>query len=156
MMQTTLNTTMNLPTEHDEASFRSLLDLEHRRCRQSGHAFQVLLCRLSTHSGTQFLMTDSVKRALISAVRETLGKMDQMGWFLQDLVLGALLLSKDPKQLAVSIGDDGTSRARRLIESRLSLVHPSLVLQFYDYLDLPPIRRFDREDTTRLTLVQQH
>ena len=157
MIQTTLRTTMNHPTEHDEASFRSLLDLEHRRCRQSGQAFQVLLCRLSTQSGTQFLMTDSVRRALISAARESLGKLDQMGWFLQDLVLGALLLSKDPRrQLAVSFGDDGTGRFRRLIESRLSLAHPSLVLQFYDYLDLPPIGRFEREDATSPNLVRQH
>lgn len=146
MTRITLIPPMGSPVEHDERTFRSLLDLEHRRCRQSGQTFHVLLCRLSTQSGTQFLMTDSVKRAMISAVRESLGKTDHMGWFLQDLVLGALLLSVDPRCSAMS-NSSATNRIRRLIEGRLSPAHPSVVVQFYDYLDLPPIKE-DTQDRT--------
>lgn len=146
MTRTTLIVPTGSHAEHDEQTFRSLLDLEHRKCRQSGQAFHVLLCRLSTQSGTQLLMTDSITRALISAVKESLGKTDHMGWFLQDLVLGALLLNKNPSQSAVSSGN-GTSRVRRLIESRLSPTYPSVVVQFYDYLDLPPIK-YNTQDQT--------
>jgi len=137
MMRTTLITAKSVQTEHDEHTFRSLLDLEHRRCRQSAQAFHVLLCRLSTQDGMRFPMNESVKRALVSAMRESLGKNDQIGWFLQDLVLGALLLSLDPWRSAMS-NTGGTGWIRQLIEDRFSHAHPSVVIQFYDYLDLSP------------------
>lgn len=135
--RTTVTAQTGSHAEHDERTFRSLLELEHRRCLQSGHAFHVLLCRLSTQDGMRFPMNEPVKRALVSALKESLDETDQMGWFLQDLVLGALLV-RDRRQSALSNGG-GTHRIRRLIESRLSHAHPSVVLQFYDYMDLPPL-----------------
>jgi hypothetical protein len=48
MMRTMLITPTSTPAEHDEETFRSLLDLEHDRCLQSWQAFHVLLCRLTT------------------------------------------------------------------------------------------------------------
>lgn len=124
--------------EHDEETFHSLMNLEHRRCLQGGNAFHVLLCRLSTPDGARLTMNASVKRTLVSAMKESLGETDQMGWFLQDLVLGALL-SVEARQSAVS-NSDGRNRIRRHIESRLANTHPSLVVQFYDFVDLPRIR----------------
>jgi hypothetical protein len=154
MMQTTLETITDHHPEYDEQTFRSLLDLEHHKCRQSGQVFHVVLCRLSTQNGMPCLMNESVKSTLASAVRESLRKEDSMGWFLQDLVLGALLLSMDPRQSGISSGNR-TDQIRRQIESRLSLVHPSLALQIYDYLDLPPIPQRDRKDATNRALVRQ-
>lgn len=147
LMRSTLNRPRGRPTEHDEQTFRSLLDSEHRRCLQTRHTFHVLLCRLSTKDGTLFLMNESLKSVLISAARASLHTRDQLGWFLQDLVLGALLLSTDPEYSALSSGG-GTSRVRRLIENRFTLAYPSLVLQFYDYLELPPMQRWDLEHET--------
>jgi hypothetical protein len=155
MIQTTLIAENDYQTEQDEPTFRSLLDFEHERCLQSGHAFHVLVCRLSTPDGTRFPMNESVKRALKSAVRESLRKTDHLGWFLPDLVLGTVLLSLDTRQSTISSGSEA-SRIRRLIESRLSLAHPSLVLQFYEYFDLPPIRQWDEEDTINRALATQH
>lgn len=155
MMQTRLISEHDHQTEHNERTFRSLLDFEYQQCLQSGQAFHVLLCRLSTKDGTRFPMNESVRKALVSAVRESLGKTDHMGWFLQDLVLGTVLLNLDPRRSTVSSSSEA-SRIRRLIESRLSLAHPSLVLQFYEYLDLPPIRQWDKEDTTDQALAPQH
>lgn len=144
---------MALHTEYDEQTFRALLDLEHRRRLQSGHAFHVLLCRPSTQDGAHFRMDESVMRALISAMRESLCKTDHLGWFLQDLVLGVLLLGNDPTRSSIST-NDGTSRVRRLTETRLSLAHPSLVLQFYDYIDLPPIQQCHGSHATTRTFVR--
>lgn len=124
---------------HDERSFRSLLDLEYQWCLHSGRAFHVLLCRLSTRDGMQCAMDQTVKSALVSAVRESLDTMDHMGWFLQDLVLGALLVGIDAGQSPV-FRISKTDQIRRLVENRFCLTHPSLVLQFYDYLDLPPFQ----------------
>ncbi|MGC4097932.1 MAG: hypothetical protein QM706_12515 [Nitrospira sp.] len=144
MIRRTRNTRRGLHTEYDEQTFRSLLDSEHRRCLQAGHTFHVLLCRLSTKDGRLFLMHEPLTSALISAARESIHMTDQLGWFLQDLVLGALLLSTDPRHLALS-SEGGSSRVRRLIENRLSPTYPSLVMQFYDYLELPSIQRWDLE-----------
>lgn len=154
MIQTTL-ISENQPIQQDALTFCSLLDFEHQRYLQSGQPFHVLVCRLSTTDGTRFPMNESVKRALMSAVRESLRKTDYLGWFLQDLVLGTVLLSLDPRQSTISSSSEA-NRIRRLIESRLSLAHPSLVLQFYEYFDLPPIRQWDEENTTDRALATQY
>ncbi len=130
----------DLHTEYDERTFRSLLNLEHRRCRHSGQDFHVLLCRLATYEGAPFRIQESVKRALISAVQESLRKTDYVGWFLQDLVLGAILLKQDSGQTDLPSGRC-TNQIRRQIEDRLSSAYPSVVFQFYDYLDLPPVQQ---------------
>ncbi len=153
MTRATLMTPLDLHIEYDEQAFRSLLDFEHEGCLQSGDAFHVLLCRLSTTDGTQFPMNESVKRGLVTAVRESLRKTDPMGWFLQDLVLGALLLNMDQRQSTLSSSSE-RSGIRRLIERRFSLAHPSLVLQFYEYLDLPPIPQCDRDSLTDRALAR--
>lgn len=140
MMRPMLITAVDAPAEHDEETFQSLLDREHQRCLQSGQAFHLLLCRLSTPEGARLPMNESVKSTMVSAMRESLGQTDQMGWFLQDLVLGALLLSMETKQLIVS-NSAGRNRIRRHIESRLAHAHPSLVVQLYEFLDLPRVRR---------------
>ncbi|MGE0643446.1 MAG: hypothetical protein AB7P24_07245 [Nitrospira sp.] len=127
------------PVEHDEDTFHSLLDLEHRRCMQGGKAFHVFFCRLSTSDGARFPMTASVKQLLLSALRESLDETDQLGWFVQDLVLGALLSSVNAKQSGVSNSTE-RSRIQRHIESRLLHTHPSLVVQLYDFLDFPRVR----------------
>jgi hypothetical protein len=155
MIQATVISVTDHPTEQDALTFCSLLDFEHQRCLQSGRPFHVLVCRLSTTDGTQFPMNESVKKALMSAVRESLHKTDHQGWFLQDLVLGTVLLSLDPRPSTVSSNSEAC-RIRRLIESRLSVVHSSLVLQFYEYLDLPPVQQWDEEDTTDRTLATLH
>lgn len=154
MIQTTL-ISENQPVQQDALTFCSLLDFEHQRCLQSGQPFHVLICRLSTTDGTRFPMNESVKEALMSAVRESLRKTDHQGWFLQDLVLGTVLLSLDQRHSTVSSSSEAC-RIRRLIESRLSVVHPSLVLQFYEYLDLPPVRQWDEEDASDRALVTLH
>lgn len=138
MMQTPVIAAKHFYVEHDEETFHSLMNLEHRRCMQDGNVFHVLLCRLSSSDGARLTMNASVKRALVSAMRESLGETDQVGWFIQDLVLGALL-SVEARQPAVS-NTDGRNRIRRHIESRLANTHPSLVVQFYDFVDLPRIR----------------
>ena len=127
------------PAEHDEETFHSLLDLEHRRCVQSGQAFHLLLCRLSSPDGARFPMDESVKSTMVSAMRESLGKAAQMGWFLQDLVLGALLPTVEARLSAVP-NSSGRNRVQRHIESRIRRAHPSLVVQLYDFLDLPRVR----------------
>lgn len=140
MMQTQVIAATHSHIEHDEETFHTLLDLEHRRCMQGGNTFHVLFCRLSTSDGAQFPMTVSVKRGLVSAMRESLGETNhQMGWFLQDLVLGALLLSVKGRQSIVS-PSSGWNRVRRHIERRFASTHPSLVVQIYDFLDLPRVR----------------
>jgi hypothetical protein len=138
-MQTPVKAMAHLRFEHDEETFHSLLDLEHRRCRQSGKAFHLMLCRLSSPDGARFPMDESVKSTMVSAMRESLGKTVQMGWFLQDLVLGALLPTANTSLPAVS-NSSGQSRIRRQIESRIEHAHPSLIVQLYDFLDLPRIR----------------
>ena len=139
-MQTDVIATTHSHVEHDENTFHSLLDHEHRRCMQGGKAFHVFFCRLSTSDGARFAMTASVKRALVSAMRESLGETDhQIGWFLQDLVLGALLLSVEGRQSIVS-PSSRWNRFRRHIENRFASTHPSLVVQVYDFLDLPRLR----------------
>jgi hypothetical protein len=85
-------------------------------------------------------MNESAKRALISAMRESLGTTAQMGCFLQDLVLGALLVKVDPKQ-SDGLNSSGRNGIRRHIESWLAHAHPSLVVHCYNYLDLAPIKR---------------
>ncbi len=150
-IQTTLISENQL-IQQDAQTFRSLLGFEHQRCLQSGQPFHVLICRLSTTDGTRFPMNESVKKTLMSAVRESLRKTDHQGWFLQDLVLGTVLLSLDQRQSTVSSSSEA-GRIRRLIESRLAVVHPSLVLQFYEYLDLPPVRQWDEENTTDRALA---
>ncbi len=137
MMRTPLSAPRRPLPEHNEHTFRSLLEQEHQRCRRSGQGFHVLLCRLSTPDGMRFPMSASVKRTLLSAVRDSLDTADEVGWVLQDLVLGVLLLSMNPERSASRTTE--TARIRRLIESRLSAAHPSSVLQFYDFLDLPPL-----------------
>ena len=139
MMQPTVIAATHSHVEHDEETFHSLMDLEHRRCLQGGNAFHVLLCRLSTLDGARLTMNASVKSALVSAMRESLGETDQIGWFLEDLVLGALLLSVETRQSAVSNGNE-RNRIRRHIESRLANTHPAVVVQFYDFVDLPRVR----------------
>lgn len=140
MMRTMLITPTSTPAEHDEETFRSLLDIEHNRCLQSGQVFHILLCRLTTLDGARFPMDESAKRALISALRESLDTTDQMGWFLQDLVLGALLVSANSKP-SDGLTRRGRNGIRRHIENRLAHAHPSLVVQCYDYLDLAPVKR---------------
>lgn len=125
--------------EHDEETFHSLLNLEHRRCRQSGQAFHLMLCRLSSPNVARFPLDESVKSTMVSAMRESLGKTVQMGWFLQDLVLGALLPTAHTSLSAVS-NSSGRNRVRRQIESRIEHAHPSLIVQLYDFLDLPRMR----------------
>lgn len=150
---TTLEGTMDLHTDYDEHWFCSLLDLEHRRCLQSGHASHVLLCRFATQDGVRFPMDQSSRRALVSAVRESLHQTDQTGWFLQDLVSGVLLLNRDSERSAVSRRSE-TDRIRRQIEGQLSLDHPSLVVQFYEYLDLPPMQQPTWPGTTTQVLIR--
>ena len=83
-------------------------------------------------------MSASVKRTLLSAVRDSLDTADEMGWVVQDLVLGVLLMGMNPARSTASRTIEAT-RIRRLIESRLAVAQPSSVLQFYDFLDLPPL-----------------
>lgn len=139
MTRTSLVLAEPFPVERDEETFHSLLDLEHRRCMRGGKAFHVLFCRLSTSDGARFVMNASVKRLLFSALRESLDETDQMGWFVQDLVLGALLSSANAKQSGASNSTE-RSRIQRHIESRLTHTHPSLVVQLYDFLDFPRVR----------------
>lgn len=139
MMQTQVIAAKPSHVEHDEETFHSLLDLQHRRCLQRGTAFHLLLCRLSTPDGAQLPMTASVKRALVSAMGESLGETDQIGWFLQDLVLGALLSSSDASRCAESNTSE-RNYIRGHIASRLANTYPSWVIQFYDFLDLPRVR----------------
>jgi hypothetical protein len=155
MMLSSLISEQDHHTGHDQRTFRSLLEFEHRRCLRSGHALHVLLCRLSTTDGARFPLNESFKQSLMSVVRESLRKTDHLGWFLQDLVLGAVLVSPDPLQSAASSSREA-GRIRRLIESRLSLAHPSLILQFYEYLDLPPVRQRDDEDLPDKALATLH
>lgn len=138
IMHRTLSAPQCPRPEHNEHTFRSLLELEHQRCRRSGQGFHVLLCRLSTQDGMRFPMRASVKRTLLSAVRDSLDTADEMGWVVQDLVLGVLLTDMNPARSTASRTTAAT-RIRRLIESRLAVAHPSSVLQFYDFLDLPPL-----------------
>lgn len=139
MMRVMRRTPTGTPVEHDEETFHSLLDLEHRRCVQSGQAFHLLLCRLSSPDGAQFPIDESVTGAMVAAMRESLGKTAQMGWFLQDFVLGALLPTADTNLSAVS-SSSGRNRVQRHIENRIKHAHPSLVVQLYDFLDLPRVR----------------
>ncbi|NJL16372.1 MAG: hypothetical protein HC938_03425 [Nitrospira sp.] len=138
MLRTMLTRPTDAQAEHDEETFRSLLDFEYERCLQCGQAFHVLLCRLTTHDGARFTMNASAKRALVSAMRESLGTTDQMGWFLKDRVLGALLVSVDPTQ-SDELNSRGRNEIRRHLERRLVHAHPSLIVQCYDYLDLAPV-----------------
>lgn len=125
--------------EHDEETFHSLLDLEHQHCMQSGQAFRLLLCRLSTPDETRPPMNHSIKSTMVSTMREALGETDQIGWFLQDRVLGALLLSAEARQSAVP-NSTGRNRVRRQIEHRLTRAHPSLIVQLYEFCDFPRVR----------------
>lgn len=152
-MGATWQTKMDCFTEFDEHTFHSLLNLEHRRCLRSGLDFHVLLCRLSTEEGARFRITGSVKSVLLSAIRESLCKTDHIGWFLQDLVLGVLLLGSDSRHSVISSNAE-MSQVRRFIENQLSHTYPSLVLQFYDYLDLPLIQQYDPTNATARDFVQ--
>jgi len=146
IMHRTLSAPQCSRPEHNEHTFRSLLELEHQRCRRSGQGFHVLLCRLSTQDGMRFPMSASVKRTLLSAVRDSLGRAGEVGWVLQDLVLGVLLLGMNPARSVSQTTE--TARIRRLIESRLAVAHPSSVLQFYDFLDLPPLENHAHDQTS--------
>jgi hypothetical protein len=139
MMRAIQITPTRAPAEHDEGTFHSLLDLEHRRCMQSGQAFHLLLCRLSSPDGARFPMDESLKSTMVSAMRESLGKTAQMGWFLQDLVLGALLSTVEARLSAVPNSRE-RNRVQRHIESRIKHTHPSLIVQLYDFFDFPRVR----------------
>lgn len=139
MMRAIPITPTRAPAEHDEEAFHSLLDLAHRRCTQSGQAFHLLLCRFSSPDGARFPIDESLKRAVVSAMRESFDKTAQLGWFLQDFVLGALLPTVEARLSAVP-NSSGRNHVQRHIENRIKHAHPSLVVQLYDFLDLPRVR----------------
>lgn len=139
---------------HDEPTFRLLLDLEQTRCKKSGRACHLLLCAVSAQDGTPITMHDAVTALVLTHVREVLRKTDYVGWFLQDRTVGILLTCLEPGT-GVASSRRAMDRLRRVLTDKLSLHDPSLVLQLYDDLRLPPIERHEPTEATTPTDARQ-
>ena len=133
--------------EHDEPTFRLLLSMEQTRCRKSGRGFHLLLCAVSTQDGTPLTMNDSVTALVLTHVRDVLRKTDCVGWFRQNRTVGILLTCLEPGT-GVASSRRAMDRIRRILTEKLSLHDPSLVLQLYDDLHLPPFEQQQPAEAT--------
>jgi hypothetical protein len=75
----------------NEEAFRHFLSMERNRWRRSGHPFLLLLVRLKKRQRTTPRMDSIVAEKVFACLWLTLRATDQVGWFREGLVIGALL-----------------------------------------------------------------
>ena len=140
--------------EHDEPTFRLLLSLEQTRCKKSGRGFHILLCTVCTQDGTPITMDEVVTALVFTQVRGVLRKTDYVGWYTQNRTVGILLTCLDPRT-GVASSRHAMDRLRLTLTDQLALHDPSLVIQLYDELQLPPFGQHQTTESTTPTYTRQ-
>jgi hypothetical protein len=75
----------------NEEAFRHFLTMERNRWRRSGRGFVLIVVRLKARSGTIANLDTIVAGKVFASLWQTLRATDQVGWFREGRVIGALL-----------------------------------------------------------------
>jgi hypothetical protein len=109
----------------NEEAFRHFLAMERRRSQRSGRAFLVLLVRMHQHSASAGPMPSSIAEKVFACLWACLRETDQVGWFREGRVAGALLADVSDANVAAVVCEKvrGSLRAglSRDIVSRLDV-----------------------------------
>jgi len=89
----------------NEEAFRHFLTREHNRWRRSGRPFLLVLVRLKHELGTPARMDAAVAEKVFSCLWMTLRTTDQVGWFREGRVIGAMLGDVTDAGLADALRD---------------------------------------------------
>jgi hypothetical protein len=76
----------------NEEAFRHFLTMERQRSRRSGRPFLLLLVRLKKHRHLKARIDSVLAGRLFASLRLSLREADQVGWFREGRVAGALLV----------------------------------------------------------------
>jgi hypothetical protein len=76
----------------NEEAFRHFLTVERQRSRRSGRPFLLLLVRLKKHRRLKAQIDSALAGRLFASLRLSLRETDQVGWFREGFVAGALLI----------------------------------------------------------------
>jgi hypothetical protein len=79
---------------YNEEAFRYLLSIERKRSERSGRAFLLLLVDLKEQPGASLRIDPIVAGKLFSALWRCLRETDFVGWYREDRVAGAVLLTQ--------------------------------------------------------------
>jgi hypothetical protein len=87
----------------NEEAFRHFLAMERKRSRRSGRAFFVLLVRATRRGGVGARLDPVVVEKLFACLWLCLRATDQVGWFCEGRVAGALLADVSDANIATAV-----------------------------------------------------
>jgi hypothetical protein len=121
---------------HDEATFRYLLEVEHRRADRTGRPFVLVLVDTPTAARAE---------AVFASLEDCLRETDFIGWYEHAQTAGAVLT-----ELGDACGQDVVDLVRRkVLEGSGRPPHPAVRVSRYPAQDDPAPRSADSRRSTR-------